>query len=70
MALLAEVSDSTAAIVRYYSSWIEDDHVYIQMELCDTSLDQQLSNPAIVFTASRVLGLFRDMSLGLRVLHR
>ena len=31
-------------IVRYHQAWIEDERLFIQMELCDRSLEQALAN--------------------------
>nr|DAD33372.1 TPA_asm: hypothetical protein HUJ06_012223 [Nelumbo nucifera] len=36
---------SHANIVNYYTSWFENEHLYIQMELCDCSLSIKESSP-------------------------
>lgn len=37
LAVLSDQTDAMKYIVRYYNSWFEDDHLLIQMELCETS---------------------------------
>jgi wee1-like protein kinase len=62
-------------IVRYFSSWIEDDHLFIQTELCDGSLkDSMISlrqarphDPR--FLVEELAAVIRDICMGLSVLH-
>ncbi|CAG2101138.1 unnamed protein product [Medioppia subpectinata] len=36
-------------VVKYYNSWLESNHLYIQMEFCPQSLKSLLTDKAIVF---------------------
>ena len=68
--------DVTSTIVRYYSGWIEDDHIYITMELCEgnieTLLSQNNGSPSTngQFLRQEVYCILRDILLALKVLHR
>lgn len=42
-------------ITGYYSSWFENEHLYIQMELCDCSLSFRRSSQP--FTENEALGV-------------
>jgi hypothetical protein len=69
----SEDVDATSTIVRYYSAWIEDDYVYIQMELCETSLDALISNSRrslSAFPSKDVYHVLRDCLKALSVLHK
>ena len=45
LAALSDVSQSHAFhIVRYHNAWMEDDRLYIQTELCDTSLQKIITS--------------------------
>jgi hypothetical protein len=59
-----ENMDTLSSIVRYYSSWIEDDFLYIQMEACEASVD------VVYFDAANIDTLLRDMLNALEVVHR
>lgn len=59
-----ESMENLSSIVRYYSSWIEDDFLYIQMEICEASVD------LVFFDAANIATLFRDMLSALKVVHR
>ncbi len=71
MAALAasENSESTCTIVRYYSAWIEDEYICIQMELCETSVEHLIAPPNFL-TEADVFCVLRDILLALRTLHR
>ena len=68
--------DVTSTIVRYYSGWIEDDHIFITMELCEgnieTLLSQNNGSPSTndKFLRQEVFCILRDILLALKVLHR
>ena len=68
--------DVTSTIVRYYSGWIEDDHIFITMELCEgnieTLLSQNNGSPSTngQFLRQEVYCILRDILLALKVLHR
>lgn len=61
------VSCENPYIVRYYRGWIEDEQLYIQMELWDCSLYDQFINRKL--TEKEILKVLRDVSLGLKELH-
>mmetsp|Transcript_56104 Transcript_56104/g.180052 ORF Transcript_56104/g.180052 Transcript_56104/m.180052 type:complete len:577 (+) Transcript_56104:3-1733(+) len=62
-------------IVRYFGSWIEDERLFIQTELCDGSLKDSLVNLRRVRPHDPRLGehelsaVIRDCCMGLAVLH-
>ena len=72
----SEDVDVTSTIVRYYSGWIEDDHIFITMELCEgnieTLLSQNNGSPSTnsQFLRQEVFCILRDILLALKVLHR
>lgn len=74
---LANVSMQAARcpnIVRYFSSWFQDGRLYIQTELCECSLRDQLhrrfQDPAATrFGQQDVLKVLQDVANGLDVLH-
>jgi len=55
-------------LVRYFSSWIEDGHLYIQTELCDCSVSDLLPKRKD-FSEEELLVFMRHVLLGLRALH-
>jgi hypothetical protein len=59
-----EDSDKTCCIVRYYSAWIEDEYLCIQMELCESS-----ASDATLFDHHSAYQLLRDLLNALDVLH-
>ena len=71
MAVLSakEDAENMTTIVRYYSAWVEDDHVCIQMELCETSVDGLMMS-SYQFTSKEIFSLLRDVLLALDLLHR
>lgn len=60
-----EESEKTSCIVRYYSAWIEDEYLCIQMELCESS-----ACDLSVFDQQSAFQLLRDILNALEVLHR
>lgn len=68
---LAEMSASEdgLTIVRYFSAWVEDDHLFLVMELCEGSVEGMLLN-SYRFDTREVFKILRDILLALRVLHR
>lgn len=62
-------ADAFSTIVKYYSAWVEDDFVCIQMEMCDSSIESLMLS-SIVFQESEIFTLLRDTLLALKILHR
>jgi wee1-like protein kinase len=57
-------------IVRYHTSWMEYDHLYIQMELCEGSLSKFIDSPSGERMDERgMLGVLRDVSAALACAH-
>ncbi|ESW35080.1 hypothetical protein PHAVU_001G204900 [Phaseolus vulgaris] len=54
-------------IVGYYSSWFENEHLYIQMELCDHSLSIRKFSAA--FSEAQVLDALFQVANALRFIH-
>ncbi|CAM9417775.1 unnamed protein product [Chrysoparadoxa australica] len=67
LAALSDEQDSRH-IVRYHNAWIEDDRLYIQTELCDTSLEKQLAN-GLDLDFNGIYSFLRQMAQGLEILH-
>lgn len=61
------VSSENPYIVRYYRGWIENEQLYIQMELCENSLHDQFSERQL--TEKEIKQVLRDICLGLNELH-
>ncbi|KAF5731461.1 wee1-like protein kinase [Tripterygium wilfordii] len=54
-------------IVGYYSSWFENEQLYIQMELCDHSLSASVASQS--FTEGEVLKILYQMAKALQFMH-
>ncbi|KAA8543128.1 hypothetical protein F0562_021377 [Nyssa sinensis] len=54
-------------IVGYYSSWFENEQLYIQMELCDHSLS--INRSSKLFTEGEVLEVMYQIAKGLQFIH-
>lgn len=57
-------------MVTYYSSWVEDGHLFIQMEYCNGgSLEAQINEERKVFTECGLRRLANHVAKGLKYLH-
>ncbi|XP_050238909.1 wee1-like protein kinase [Mercurialis annua] len=54
-------------VVGYYSSWFENEQLYIQMELCDSSLS--ISRASQPFTEGKVLKVLYQIAKALQFIH-
>lgn len=61
--------DSISTVVQFFEAWIEDDHVYIRMELCDDSVENLMKNKHN-FEEEEIFVLLKDILLALRTLHK
>jgi len=69
LAALSDQADTAAFhIVRYHQAWMEDDRLYIQTELCGSTLLEETSRG--MFSVERRYKLLREMLLALEFLHR
>lgn len=58
-------------IVRYYRAWIEDAHLYIQMEYCEMgSLSAWLKTHREEFSQSKLINIARQVLRGLKHMHK
>jgi len=64
----ASEDDEIFSIVRYFSAWIEDEHVFLQMELCEISLEGMLSS-GHRFDVPDTFLVLRHVLLALKFLH-
>ena len=66
----ASEDDEVYSIVRYYAAWIEDEHVYLQMEHCEVSLEQiMLGGSGHRFDVPETFLILRHVLLALKFLH-
>jgi len=57
-------------VVRYFNSWLDGDHLFIQTELCDASLEDVLKRGCdVVSEPAHVAEMLRQLLSGLRGLH-
>lgn len=62
-------SEEVLHIVRYHQAWIEDERLYMQTELCETSLDKRLAE-GFRMPYAHLFDFVRQLLLALDVLHR
>jgi wee1-like protein kinase len=58
--------DDTRHIVRYYHAWLEDGHLFIQMERMDCSLDTLIGK---YVEEDTLIAILHDCLLGLHDIH-
>jgi wee1-like protein kinase len=61
------VSSENPYIVRYYRGWIDNEQLFIQMELCESSLAELFDSQN--YDEAEILKLLRHVCLGLNELH-
>lgn len=61
--------DEVFSIVRYFSAWIEDEKIYLHMELCETSVEALLKSTH-VFDNQEIFLILRHVLLALKFLHQ
>eukprot|EP00934_Nitzschia_sp_Nitz4_P001465 Nitzschia sp. Nitz4//scaffold42_size132992//26756//29100//NITZ4_003384-RA/size132992-augustus-gene-0.101-mRNA-1//1//CDS//3329551673//1465//frame0 len=72
LAALSDQADpATFHIVRYHQAWMEENRLYIQIELCTSTLSQEMNlrSPEII-SADRRYKLLREMCLALEFIHK
>lgn len=62
------VSSENPYIVRYYRAWLENEQLYIQMELCENSLYDLFKEKML--SEKEIKDILRDVCLGLNELHQ
>lgn len=72
LAALSELTDTAVFhIVGYHQAWMEENRLYIQTELCTSTLLEEIKNEdAIVYDTSRQFKVLREMLLALDLIHR
>jgi len=72
LAALSDLTDTAAFhIVGYHQAWMEENRLYIQTELCTSTLLEEIkTGGAISHDASRQFKVLREMLLALDLIHR
>ena len=69
-ALCDQAKEGTFHIVRYHQAWIEDDRLYIQTELCDKTLREEIErNSRFPQNERETWKLLREILLALDLIH-
>jgi hypothetical protein len=70
-ALCDQSKEGTFHIVRYHQAWIEDDRLYIQTELCDRTLGEEMEQTQIPSPKDEktIWKLLREILLALDLIH-
>eukprot|EP00978_Attheya_sp_CCMP212_P017492 scaffold46633_cov47-Attheya_sp.AAC.2 len=70
LAALCSNSSSSASfhIVRYHQAWMEDNHLYIQTELCTSTLQHEMSRG--LMDTKRIVMMLRELLLALELIHK
>ena len=61
--------DLSCHIIRYYSSWFEEGRLYIQTELCESSVPDLINVAGGSLAEKTIINILRDVSRGLKFLH-
>lgn len=69
LATMAAADAASLNIVRYFSSWMEDDRLHIQTELCECSLRKVMVRRKEAFAEQNMVSVLRDVANGLKALH-
>ena len=64
-----EGSEGSRHVVRYYQAWIEDERLFIQTELCDSSLERELQRGRFERTPKSLWTFLRQLLLALELIH-
>ena len=71
LAALCDKSDTgTFHIVRYHQAWMEEDRLFIQTELCNSTLEEELKSGVLARCIPRRFKLLREILLALELIHR
>ena len=75
LAALSDQADTAAFhIVRYHQAWMDENRLYIQTELCSSTLQAELENKreggSIIINTKRRYKLLREILLALEFIHR
>ena len=71
LAALSDLSETGSFhIVRYHQAWIEDNRLYIQTELCNSTLHWEMKNLVDLKTEQRRYKVLREVLLALEVIHK
>jgi len=64
-----EGAEGSRHVVRYYQAWIDDERLFIQTELCDSSLERELSRGRFERTPKSLWAFLRQLLLALDLIH-
>lgn len=71
LAALRDLTDiGTFHIVRYHQAWMEEERLFIQMELCTGTLQEEIQSGLLMQCIPRRYKLLREISMALELIHR